>query len=250
MLETLETFGRTLEESFLMWPKLPCPHPPQREVNLFSDWWIRWCWNYLVTDILVSYILSRHWKETLEYLKLGFGRLVFCSFIVKVFQKWTGPKISVYPLLSQNIFRKDQRVLPSLRPTANTYFPVSSIDFCFLKSGTSGILPWAIIKMTLAMWDQSLTPASGCLCLWQGPGRCSPSGRIGLELSEEFSRLYKVFVNVLGRFYFLQVLGREAKPRQQSSQALKSEVKPQHFLYIPTTNKSQLLLSCVDHVNL
>lgn len=118
---------------------MPTPPPPQKEADLFSDWWILWCWNYPVTDILVSYILSRHWKENLEYLKLGFGRLVFCSFIVKVFQKWTGPKITKH-------FEKGPRCPPSLRPAANTYFPVSSIDFCFLKSGASGSLSWAIIK--------------------------------------------------------------------------------------------------------
>lgn len=79
--------------------------------------------------------------------------------------------------------------------------------------------------------------------LWQGIWRCSAPGRMDRELSEEPSRLYKVFVKTLGRFYFLQTLGREAEPSQQLSQTLQSRVKPDRFLHNHTAPKSRSVTS-------
>lgn len=98
--------------------------------------------------------------------------------------------------------------------------------------------------MTLTLWDQSLTPASGCLCLWQGIGRCSAPGRRGPGLSEEPSKLYRSLSKPWEDFIFLQVPGREAKPRQQPFQTLQSEVKQNiPYTFTPLTRRNNSVTS-------
>lgn len=160
---------------------MPTPSPTKR------SWFVFRSMDSLLLKLPSHrYASFLHFKQTLEresaVSKIRVWRahfLLFFSFfffIVRVFQKWTGPKISVYPLLSQNIFRKDQGVLPPFALQLTPTFLYLQQIFVFWNLEHQGACPEQSLR---CHWHCGIKVSS------QQVGVCACGRELGDALHQE-----------------------------------------------------------------